>query len=61
MRWLMVVIQLGITFIAVAIAMPPILLNVPASRDGTVGPSVALALAIVFFAALRLIWPKRLQ
>jgi hypothetical protein len=61
MRWLMLLIQLGVTFIAVAVAMPPILLNVPAARDATVGPSVALALAIVIFAALRLIWPRRLQ
>ena len=59
MRALMIVIQLGLTLIAVAVALPPILINVPASRDATVGPALALAIGIIVFAGLRLIWPRR--
>jgi hypothetical protein len=59
MRVLVLLIQLAMTFIAVALALPPILVHVPASRDAIVGPALALAIGVIVFALLRFIWPGR--
>jgi hypothetical protein len=61
MRALIVVLQLALTFVAVALTLPAIVVRMPAARDGVVGPALALTIFAVVFVAIRLMWPKRLS
>jgi len=58
MRGPLLLAQLGLAVAATGILLPPILVAVPALRGGGIGPIVALALLVVTFVLVRLVWPK---
>jgi hypothetical protein len=59
MRAALVVVQILITLVIVAVTIPVVLVFVPAAQNPMVGPGLALGLAIIVFAVLRLGWPRR--
>jgi hypothetical protein len=59
MRGFAILIQLLLTLVVVASAMPIVLTAVPQTQNGMIGPGVALGLAIATFALLRALWPAR--
>ena len=59
MRAALVVAQILITLVVVAVAMPVILVFVPAAQNPAVGPALALVLGLLVFTGLRLGWPRR--
>jgi hypothetical protein len=58
MRAVAVVVQILISFVVVASLMPILLVTVPATQNGSVGPPIALAMAVVTFMLVRLVWPR---
>jgi len=54
----LIALQLVIAFSATAVALPAVLVHVPALRTSGAGPVVGLGLMAAVFLLLRLIWPR---
>jgi len=52
-------LQVLIAFVLTALAMPVILVAVPATRDSVVGPVLGGGLLVVLFGIIWLVWPRR--
>ena len=59
MRAVIVVVQVLIVLLVIALALPGILVVVPAARDGSTALPIAVGIGIVLFVVLRLVWPAR--
>jgi hypothetical protein len=58
MRAVAVVVQVLVSFVLVASLMPILLVTVPATQKASVGPPVALAMGVLAFLVVRLVWPR---
>jgi hypothetical protein len=58
MRGLFLVLQILISLITVALAMPVILFAMPAAQNRVAGPAIAVGMLVVVFLALRWVWPS---
>ena len=59
MRAVIVIVQVLIVLVIIAVALPGILAMVPAARDGSTALSIAVAIGVILFVLLRLVWPPR--
>jgi uncharacterized membrane protein (DUF485 family) len=58
MRAVAVVVQILVSFVVAASLMPVLLVTVPATQSASVGPPIAIGLAVVAFVLVRLVWPR---
>ena len=59
MRAVIVIVQVLIVLLVIALALPGILVVVPAARDGSTALPIVVGIGIVLFVVLRLVWPAR--
>ena len=58
MRAVAVVVQIVISLVVAASLMPVLLVTVPETQTRSVGPAVALGIAALTFAIVRIVWPR---
>ena len=58
MRAVAVVVQIIISFVVAASLMPVLLVAAPDTQSQAVGPAVAIGIAALTFAIVRVVWPR---
>jgi len=58
MRAVAVVVQIVISLMVAASLMPVLLVTVPDTQGQAVGPAVAIGIAALTFAIVRIVWPR---
>jgi len=58
MRAVAVVVQLLISLVVAASLMPVLLVSLPDTQGRAVGPAVAIGIAALTFAVVRIVWPR---
>lgn len=58
MRAVAVVVQIVVSLVVAASLMPVLLVAVPDTQSQAVGPAVAVGIAALTFAIVRLVWPR---
>ena len=52
-------LQVVVSVLVVASALPALLAKVPAARDGWIGPGLAVGAMAAIFVLLRVLWPQQ--
>lgn len=59
MRLVVLLVQIGISFVLTASVMPALMFAIPTAREGRVGLGLAGGVMLTTFLVIWLLWPRR--